>query len=77
MTLKNSSCSVAVISPRRPAPTVILSIERIGVNSLGIGVLGEYLGRTYAEAKRRPLYVIAESTNIPEDQLPLAGVSER
>jgi hypothetical protein len=26
--------------------------------------LGEYLGRTYAETKRRPLYVIAETANV-------------
>lgn len=29
-----------------------------GIQLIGIGVLGEYLGRTYLEAKRRPLYVV-------------------
>jgi polyisoprenyl-phosphate glycosyltransferase len=43
---------------------IVLSFVGIGINSLGIGVLGEYLGRTYAETKRRPLYVIAESVNL-------------
>jgi dolichol-phosphate mannosyltransferase len=43
---------------------IVLSLLGIGINSLGIGVLGEYLGRTYAETKRRPLYVIAEAVNI-------------
>ena len=42
----------------------VLALLGIGVNSLGIGVLGEYLGRTYAETKRRPLYVIADSVNL-------------
>lgn len=51
---------------------IVLAFLGIGLNSLGIGVLGEYLGRTYAETKRRPLYVIAESVNIDVDQ-PLAG----
>lgn len=36
----------------------------IGLNSLGIGILGEYLGRTHAEVKHRPLFVVAETTNL-------------
>ena len=43
---------------------IVLALMGIGINSLGIGVLGEYLGRTYAETKRRPLYVISEAVNI-------------
>jgi glycosyltransferase involved in cell wall biosynthesis len=31
-----------------------------GIQLLGIGIVGEYLGRIYIEAKRRPLYVIRE-----------------
>jgi len=31
-----------------------------GLNLIGIGVLGEYVGRLFAESKRRPLYIINE-----------------
>ena len=36
------------------------------MNILGIGVLGEYLGRTYAETKQRPLYVVADAVNVDD-----------
>ena len=34
------------------------------MNSLGIGILGEYIGRIYSKVKQRPLYVVEESVNI-------------
>jgi len=43
---------------------IILAFLGIGINSLGLGILGEYLGRTYWEVKRRPLYVVRESVNL-------------
>lgn len=43
---------------------IVLALLAIGINSLGIGILGEYLGRTYAETKRRPLYVVEDSVNL-------------
>ena len=51
---------------------IVLAFVGIGINSLGIGILGEYLGRTYAETKRRPLYVIADSVNIDVGDMPTA-----
>ena len=37
-----------------------------GILLIGMGVLGEYIGRTYDEAKGRPLYIVAEG---PSDSL--------
>jgi polyisoprenyl-phosphate glycosyltransferase len=40
-----------------------LSLLIIGIGAaqmLVLGVIGEYLGRVYVEAKRRPLYIVAE-----------------
>jgi len=43
---------------------IVLLLAGIGLNSVGIGILGEYVGRTYVEAKHRPLYIVQESVNI-------------
>jgi glycosyltransferase involved in cell wall biosynthesis len=37
-----------------------------GVQLLCIGILGEYLGRVYDEIKGRPLYIVKEKINFPE-----------
>jgi len=36
-----------------------------GVQSLCIGILGEYIARIYREVKRRPLYLVAATANLP------------
>lgn len=39
--------------------SIIIAITFLGgLQITGIGILGEYLGRTYRESKRRPLYVV-------------------
>ena len=42
-------------------PTLIVTILALGgLNLIGMGVLGEYLGRLFMETKGRPLYVLDE-----------------
>lgn len=36
-----------------------------GLQLIGIGILGEYIGRTYVESKRRPVYLIKRVERIP------------
>ncbi len=43
---------------------IILLLFNLAFISLGIGALGEYIGRIYMETKRRPLWVIEKNLNI-------------
>ncbi len=49
-------------------PTVICSIFFLGgLQLLSIGVLGQYLSKTYLEVKNRPIYIQKESSEIKKD----------
>jgi dolichol-phosphate mannosyltransferase len=43
---------------------LLLLLINLGVISLGIGILGEYLAKIYAESKRRPLWLVDFTLNL-------------
>src|SRR5262249_2447059 len=48
---------------------LLLALMNLGVMSLGIGVLGEYIAKIYAESKRRPLWFVDYTLNLNEPAL--------
>ena len=56
----------ADITPGLPT-TVILITFFSGVQLLGLGLIGEYIGRIYDEVKRRPMYIIDKKIGFEKD----------
>jgi dolichol-phosphate mannosyltransferase len=46
---------------------VIMVAMFASVQLLMIGILGEYIGRIYEEVKRRPLYIVGDTVNLPRE----------
>jgi dolichol-phosphate mannosyltransferase len=49
------------------ATTEILLLFGIGLNSMFLGIIGEYVGRIYDQVRRRPTTVVERTLNFSED----------
>jgi dolichol-phosphate mannosyltransferase len=56
------------------ASVVALQCVFSGMILLALGAVGDYVARTYEETKRRPLYVLSRTCNVPQSQPVLSRV---
>lgn len=55
-------------------PSLIVGLMlSAGVQLIGLGIIGEYLGHVFSEVKRRPLYFVQEAVGFDEPPAPAAA----
>jgi polyisoprenyl-phosphate glycosyltransferase len=67
------------LTPGLPTTVLVVSFFS-GVQLLALGVVGEYIGRIYDEAKRRPMYIVDRKVNFfapSEGSAAGSGVAEQ
>jgi glycosyltransferase involved in cell wall biosynthesis len=52
------------------ASTLVLLLFFSGLNMIGLGILGEYVGRIFTEVKRRPLYLVKQTIGFDDSPPP-------
>jgi polyisoprenyl-phosphate glycosyltransferase len=57
------------------ASIVVLQCIFSGMILLAVGVIGDYIARSYEESKGRPLYVVTDSVNEPHPDHEITGAS--
>lgn len=50
------------------ATTTILLLISIALNAMFLGIVGEYLGRIFMQAKRRPIPIVEAALNVPGEE---------
>lgn len=58
------------------ASVVVLQCIFSGIILLGLGMVGDYVARSYEESKGRPLYIVTDAFNLhaPENGIPRASI---
>lgn len=59
------------------ATTLITVLLLGGVQLISLGILGEYIGRLYDEAKGRPLYIVREEPQTTSESEQYSAISDR
>jgi dolichol-phosphate mannosyltransferase len=63
-------CTRILTSHVQPGWASILAVNLLfhGITLIILGIVGEYIGRIYDEAKGRPLYIVRQTKNFSEDK---------